>query len=188
MMWFTLRTSSLMNTSCTPHPNTHCQAAMLGAEQKAFWSAPGQGKGSWFLGRGTDRWCNPEENNQTAELMGKWKILKYHWIKVWLYLYSLMLFSMKKKKKKQKIKKFPKSTKWKQKVCELWREDIQTEELEQRMQLELSLQALCWTQIGGTGPSVPQHCYLSGYSCKSQSQMFVRELWIYLNLRCSAIN
>lgn len=107
MMWFTLRTSSLMNTSCTPHPNTHCQAAMLGAEQKAFWSAPGQGKGSWFLGRGTDRWCNPEENNQTAELMGKWKILKYHWIKVWLYLYSLMLFSMKKKKKSKKLKSFP---------------------------------------------------------------------------------
>lgn len=103
MPWFTLRTSSLINTSCIPSPNAHCQAAMLGAEQKAFWSAPGQGKGSWFLGRVTDRWCNPEENNQTAELMGKLKILKSRF--GCIFLYSLMLLAWSQKKKGKNIKK-----------------------------------------------------------------------------------
>lgn len=96
---------------------------MLGAEQKAFWSAPRQGKGSWFLGRVTDRWCNPEENNQTAELTGKWKIQKYHWIKIWLYLYSLTLFSMKQKKTSAKKKSFSSPPSRNKKSCELWREN-----------------------------------------------------------------
>lgn len=159
---------------------------MLGAEQKAFWSAPGP----WFLGRVTDRWCNPEENNQTAELTGKWKILKYHWIKVWLYLYSLTLFSMKKKTKNncKKIKSFPSPPSGNKKSCELWRGNTQTEHLKQRMQLERSLQALCWAQDSGTAPSVPQHSYLNVYSCNIQSQMFEWELGIHFNLSCTAIH
>lgn len=129
MPWFTLRTSSLMNTWCIPSPNTHCQAAMLGAEQKAFWSAPGQGKGPWFLGRVTDRWCNPEENNQTAELMGKLKILKSRF--GCIFLYSLMLLAWSQKKRQKYKKSFPNPASGKKKSFEFWKENTETAHLEQ---------------------------------------------------------
>lgn len=114
------------------------------------------GRARWFLGRVTDRWCNPEENNQTAELMGKWKILKYHWIKVCLYLalfINVAQHKARKKKKRKEIKSFPSWLNGNKKSWVLWRENTQSEHLEQRMQLECSLQALCWAQISGTVPS-----------------------------------